>query len=509
LLHHENSIATSYESTLVVRLTHQIGHSWQRIRQHTFLTNIGIYISSDVLLKSAQFLLLPVWAYFLTPADFGITGTMMAYGEILSVLLLLGLHGAVVRHYYDYEDNPEEQQTYLTSVLLFVVLFGGVAVGILSMGGAALWARLTGGSIPFYPYVPLTLGYAYLNACVQIPLRLFQARQQAGAFASIQIGKFAATTLTIVVLVVVLDQGAVGMLTANVIGVAVVGLLVFWRVLRSWLVPRVKLAHIQMALLFGLPLVPHLIAGWIEQASDRVILEHYVSLRELGLYNLGYMLGMAMHFLVMGINQAWNPYYYKLMKTDLHPEATIIRVVSWYVPLVGGVCLLGILFAGEFITLVLPDDYRGTIPYIGPVLLGYLMMGLYFFAVMPLFYYKKVSVIPLLTGLSASTNILLNLLLVPHYGAIAAAWTTAASLSLRFVLCLRIGRHYQRVTYPFLSYAILLGYIVAALFVARNLPTLTISAILVKSLIAVVYAGIAYFAVIRPYARMHPVSEKV
>ena len=70
---------------------------------------------------------------------------------------------------------------------------------------------------------------------------------------------------------------------------------------KNWFTWHVKWKYIRDALDYGLPLVPHALAGWALLASDRLILEHYVSLTELGLYNFGYKLGMVMSFLVYGI----------------------------------------------------------------------------------------------------------------------------------------------------------------------------------------------------------------
>jgi len=118
--------------------------------------------------------------------------------------------------------------------------------------------------------------------------------------------------------------------------------------------------------------VPHGIASWILQASDRIILQRFVPLAEVGLYNFGYTIGMGMQFLVMGINQAWSPHYFRLMKAESGADAKIVRAVSVYISLIGGICLAGVLFAGEIVHLLMPPRFYGAVPYIAPVLAGYL-----------------------------------------------------------------------------------------------------------------------------------------
>ncbi len=480
--------------------TEEIDAYWRRIKQHKLITNAAAYISGHIVQKAIAFLLLPLWVRFLTPEDYGITGTLTAYAGVLSALLLMGLHGAAVRHYFD-TDDLRQQKSYISTVILFQVVVSLIVVLILDTLGATLWEQFTANIIPFDPYVRLMLWTTFTAVTGQIPLAVYRAQQKAKEYVFIQYGKFLVGVVASLILVVALKWGAYGVMLSQFIAGAVFVIVVLYLAFRNWFTWHLEWGHIRVSLGYGLPLVPHMLAGWVLAASDRLILERYVSLAELGLYNLGYQLGMVMSFLVTGINQAWSPYYFRLMKTTSNPEHKIIKAVSIYMTLIGGICLAGVLFTAEIIYILLPDRYYGATPYVGPVLLGYLANGLYYFASMPLFYHKKTKTIPVLTASAAILNIFLNLWLIPLYGAIAAAWTTTIAFGFLFLVFLPIGRRYQKIDYPFAQYGALLSIIIVSTLIVPQLSVLGLKTELIKIALLTIYAVLAYVMLILPYMK--------
>ena len=197
----------------------------------------------------------------------------------------------------------------------------------------------------------------YADLLSQIPIALYQAQQRAKQFVYVQYSRFLLGVATSVLFVIALQLGALGVLLSQLVAGTLISATVIYLASRTWFTRHVSWRYVREALGYGLPLVPHALAAWVLQAADRLILERHVSLAELGLYNFGYTLGTAMQFLVMGINQAWSPHYYRLMKADPAADKKVVRVVSIYVVLVGGACMFGVLFAGEIIRLLMPASY--------------------------------------------------------------------------------------------------------------------------------------------------------
>ena len=383
-------------------------------------------------------------------------------------------------------------------MILFQIAVPGLAVVALDVWGPALWARFTANTIPFYPYVRVMLWATYVDMLGQIPVALYQAQQRATQFVYVQYSRFLLGVATSVLFVIALQLGVYGVLLSQLVAGVLVSATVLYLAGRTWFTRHISWRYVREALGYGLPLVPHALASWVLQAADRLILERHVSLTELGLYNFGYTLGMAMQFLVVGINQAWMPHYFRLMKADPNAKGKIVRVTSIYVALIGGACLLGVLFAGEVIRLLMPASYLGAERYVPPVITGYLLLGFYYFASAPLFFFKKTKVIPLITGSAAAANIVGNLWLVPRYGAMASAWITLATYGLLFLLAYLASQRYQRIAYPQIRYGFFIGLILFATVAATPLGMIGVPGAGIKAALILIYAAAAYLALLRP-----------
>lgn len=417
------------------------------LRSSKLVTNAGVYVLGNVLQKSVAFLLIPVYTRYLTPDDYGITGLGIALGSVLAIALGFGIFGSVARHYYDYRDSPVHLKQFITSSFLFVLVAAGVITLVLNYVGPVVWPMVTSGQVPFSPFIRVVLLSSYAELLIQIPLSLYRTQQRAMAFVIAQISTFTLTLSATILFVVVWRMGAYGQLLGYLVGYSVMAVVLTALLFKEWWSLPLNWGYLGTSLAYGLPLVPHSLAGWAMASVDRLLLEPRVSLGELGLYNLGYQIGMAMSVLVYSVNQAWSPYYYDLMKRGREPGQRVRQVTDLYVVLLGGICLLGALFSQEIIAILAPARYLAAARYVPLILFSYLLNGYYFFASMPLFYHKKTQLIPIVTGASAALNIVLNLWWIPTWGALGSAWATLVSYVLALVIAYLLARRWDVTSY--------------------------------------------------------------
>jgi O-antigen/teichoic acid export membrane protein len=244
--------------------------------------------------------------------------------------------------------------------------------------------------------------------------------------------------------------------------------------------------------------VPHLLSGWVLAFVDRVMLARMVPLDDMGRYTLAINLGMVMLMIVTSINDAYQPYYYNLMTSSQNPQPKILRIILFYLAGLGFIALIGSIFAGELIALLTPVKYHGSARYVSPVVLGYFMVGLYFFVSSPIFFHKKTHLLPIITGLAAVLNITLNYLLIPKFGAIAAAWNSLACYGVMLAIYYIIAQKLKAFPYPFWRTLLMLAFLLAAVFVAESVVVFTPVAWIIKSAIIGIYVIIAYLVLIKP-----------
>lgn len=472
-----------------------------RLIRSKLLTQSGFYLAGQLLQKATSFLLVPIWTLYLMPADYGIVGTMAAYSTLLHIVLMLGIYSAVVRYLYE-EHDQAERKTYIFSNFIFLCLFSGLVLVGLYFLKNLWWSKISSGGIPFDPFVTLTLVSVWAGFISRFVLFVYQAQQRALAYIILEAAGFILSVGFGLFFVVHYKMGAYGQILGGFIGQAVVTAIALVIVFQDWFSPHLALKPVWDALKFGLPLVPHLLSGWALTFVDRIMLEHFVPLSDVGYYNLGYNLGMGMLVLVTSINQAYQPHYYDLMRSGREPEKRIIRITSLSIAGLGVITLFGSLFAGELITVLTPPKYQNAAIFVPPILLSYLFVGFYFFVGSPLFYFKKTGLLPLITGSAAVLNVLLNLLLIPRYGAIAAAWSTLISYGAMLLFYYIIAQNIHRLPYPIGRYGALIAILVSAVVLTQPAFDASGERVLVKLSICGAFAALAFVMLVRPHMRV-------
>jgi O-antigen/teichoic acid export membrane protein len=183
---------------------------------------------------------------------------------------------------------------------------------------------------------------------------------------------------------------------------------------------------LRAALLFGVPLVPHQLAGWVLELSDRAVLERYVPLSALGIYAVGYQVGLVMSVLATSANGAFAPYMYAADAEHGAEESgrRVARLATYYALALSAAAAALFTLSGDVVRLLASPAFADAEAVARPVVLGQLAAGLYYVPTNLLFLRHRTAVLPLITGSAAAANIGLNLWAVPRFGYVAAAWTT-------------------------------------------------------------------------------------
>ena len=443
-------------------------------------------------MKVVSLALLPVWTYYMTREEYGVVGTLAAWAGVLSPLLCLGVPSAVVKHRIDLESEPEEWGSYLFSCMIFTTALSMAFLGGMVLFGERVWMNLTSGEIPFWPIVPITAVAVAFSVITRIAQGLFQARQHAlGQVAIIQ-GVFVISVVGGLVLLIVFGWGPTGVQAGALLGHAVVGAVALPFVICREMRPRFSGAHLRTALVFGLPLVPQAMAAWFLSASDRVMIEKFRTLAEVGVYNLAGNLAIVMSVIAVSLNQAWTPYYFKMMRTE--SEEVRDRKTARFT----GYCLAGlaasaigmVLFGPEVVLLMAHERFSGATEFVSLIVFGYLAYGIYVLTLKPLMFDNRNGLVAGFTVAAAVMNVGLNLWLIPIYGAIAAAWTTAVSYAAVAVVAWVIARRSHPYPYPKPAYLTILA-VAGAVFIGSFwLEDATFEAVAIKAGILVVATAI-------------------
>jgi len=439
------------------------------IRSLQRLTRLSaVYTFGDIVAKGAAFLLLPLYTRHLAPADYGAIGLAEMIKQVLVMLFSFGTVGAVLRFYYQLSEEQERRRFFGTLWLFLIITPGLLALGLDLLGRpffAALFSQ-----IPFEEFIRPAIWIAYLNTSFGlIPPNLFRTREQAGRYIAYNLATFALTNCLIVWLVVGQGRGAVGYMQAQLIAAALMAVVSLVILLREVSL-RPAWRFIGPLLFYSLPLLPHFVGHWALSLSDRAILERFVSLEQLGIYTLAFQFALVFQLTVQSASNAIMPMFSRAAKDD-RERMLLPRVATYYTFAVTALGLVVALGAGSVIVWLTPPAYHAAAALIPWLALSVLCLGLYYVPMHALtFTAGHTASIPVMTLLAAGINVALNLLMVPRYGAVAAAVNSAISYAVLLLLVYLIARGVSPITYELGRVARLLG--IAALWYMLTLPLL-------------------------------------
>ena len=354
---------------------------------------------------------------------------MVALSAVLVTVLRGGISSAFFRFYFDSTEPAHRLRVVRTS---FWFTMGsatlGLAAGLLL---AEPIAELLGlGDQPGLVRAAFVGIWAQMN--YEQLTALFRAEERSTAYVIASLTNIAVSVTATVLLVVVYEQGAVGVVVGNFIGTLTVYLLLlaYRRDQLGFEFDRPLLREMQR---FGVPLVPAALALIAINFSDRFFLSHFVGLDEVGVYEMGMRVASAMVLLLTAFRMAWPAFAYSI-EDDGEARRTYAFVLTYLVFITSWVALgLGLL--APWIVQVLSSNsaFDEGAQVVAILAFAKAAYAAYIVMAIGVGRTKKTQFNWVITGAAAAVNIALNFILVPSYGMFGSAAATAAAFAVLFL----------------------------------------------------------------------------
>lgn len=396
------------------------------------LSNSATYLISNIVRAAIPFALLPVLTRYLSPTEYGQVAMFEIVVAALAAFTGVSVQGAANRKYYDVDVTRHDLAHYIgacmqilgfTTVITFILayVFRKVLAAWLGLDPAwILWA------------VPVSA------AAFIIAMRLgqWQIRSISRNYAALQVSQGAANMLIAVLLVVVFLRGAAGRIDAQIVVTltfAAVSALLLVRdklIAFSW-----RADYMRDALLFGVPLIPHVAGIFLLGAADRLVINGKLGLSDAGIYMVALQLTMAMSIVFDAINKAYVPWLFeRLARNDPHDKRKIVRWTYLYFAAALAAAALAFLIGPYAVTLLAGSKFHEAGRVVGWLALGQAFGGMYLMVTNYVFYSKRTGLLSLTTITAGLINVGLLLILVKPFGLLGAAWAFAAAMAIRFIV---------------------------------------------------------------------------
>ena len=417
----------------------------------SLVKNSILYTIGNILPKLVNIIFVPIYSYYLSPSDYGITASMGVFSSILILIYTLGLDRSLNRLYYDYK-TEEQRKSFLGTITIFIYATALIITFLVFIYHTLINTIFS--SIQFYPFYRIAIFTALLNVLVVVPSMYLKITEKASSFVLLNLSRFIITSVLIVILVVYNKQGAIGKMNAGLYSIAIIFPVYFiinYKIINF----RFDLSILKAALYFSLPMLPATLSAWIINLSDRIFIDKYFSQVDVGLYSMGYTLAGFVLIISSSFFLAYSPYFYKIVNTvdEDQAKAKLGKANMYFIVIVIITSFSIAFLSKELIILFLSKKYLNSYIFIPIISLAYFFgqtSGL-----INLFIYqkKKSSVVMWIVIITALINIGLNYLLIPRIGVIGAAWATLISFAFQFIVGYLVSRKYYFI--PFNWYIII------------------------------------------------------
>jgi O-antigen/teichoic acid export membrane protein len=412
-----------------------LGSQLKRLAKHSAIYGLGGLVS-----RILAVLLLPLYTSYLEPEDYGRVETLVALTAVLVTILRGGISSAFFRFYFD-SPAPADRLRVVRTAFWFTL--GSATAGLVA---GLLLADVIADVLLGSPTHDGLVRAAFVGMWAQMNLEqltsLFRVEERSVSFVVAALARVAITVATTVLLVVVLEQGALGVILGTAIGTLAVQLaLTAYR--REQLGFQFDRPLLRAMNRFGLPLVPSALALWTVNFSDRFFIGQLAGQDDVGRYSLGVRIASAIVLLLVAFRTAWPAFAYSI--PDDREAGRAYGFVLTYLVFLG--CWLSLalgLLAPWLVQVLAPtnSDFWGGARVVAPLAFAGVAWGAYTVVAIGVGRARRTQFNWIVTGAAALLNVALNLILVPPFGIMGAAVAMVAAFTAMF---LGMTWHAQRV----------------------------------------------------------------
>ncbi len=421
------------------------------------------YGLSSIVGRLINFLLVPLYTRVFAPGEYGVVTEMYTYVAFLLIVLTYGMETALFRFS---EKSPEQRNTVFSTSLLSVLSTSALFIFMVVL------LRHPLAELMRYPdnteYIVLLGCIVGLDTLSAIPFARLRAENKALRFAILKLAGIG-VNITLVLFFLVLSpwlmqnasdavQQVISLVYKPNIGVGYVfianlmatsiTLMLLIPVMRS-VKPVINKVLLRRMLIYALPLLIAGLAGWVNEALDKLLLKYIlpenIAMEQLGIYGAVYKLAIMMTIFIQAFRFAAEPFFFA-QASEKNARQTYAEVMNYFVM----TCLT--IFLGITLFIDIVKHFIGPAYHEGLVVVPILLIAQVFLGI-----YLNLSIWYKLTGqttygawfaiFGAIITILLNVWWIPIMGYHGSAWATLVCYASLALLSYVFGQKHFKIPY--------------------------------------------------------------
>lgn len=374
----------------------------------------------NVIILLIGFITTPIITHLVSPEELGKYSLFNTVGNLCVLLCMMGIDQAFIRYYY--EEN-ETGRVKLSKIFMVFCVLNTLAISVVFFMLKTQIAKSLFGIDSYVPAIVLSV-FVLFNILYNIVLLQLRIQQRLNMYNFLHTLQKAGY---LIFSIVGSCAGVFGLISAVILSYGIVSLMGFLLERKIWFSKnskQVKLKHnIRELLIFGFPIFFSSIIAWVFQATDKIMIKAFAGFSELGIYSSAAELIIILNAVQSAFATFWIPVAYEHFIKEPN-DTCFFTTVNQIISFLMFVLAIILISSKEILGVLLGDSYQNA-AYVFPSLVFMpIMYTISETTVLGINFKKKTIYHIWISIISATSNIILNVLLIPFFGAKGAAMAT-------------------------------------------------------------------------------------
>ncbi|NOU58420.1 lipopolysaccharide biosynthesis protein [Marinifilum caeruleilacunae] len=340
--------------------------------KNSLLKDFLSYGVVGVMAKFVGFITIPIYARFLSQADFGILEIISILMAFLPFFTTLQLESSFLRLYFE-KDSPKEQGKLFSSGFWLLVPCSILLTLVMLVFNQPLSAVFFKSSSYYLIFIIATSELLFKNVLGYCTI-IYRVEFNRKAYTSFYISYVILNAIAGIFFIVVLDKGLQGLLLSRLIVTIIFSLIALYnarayiRWFYSWKIAKEMLQY-------GIPLIPSVIAKWAQKYLPGIVIFFIFSIQQMGIFAMATKVVLPLFLLTQSLKLAWHPYSFEnYQKSD---SKTIFNDFYNVYSLIGSLIVIVLLFFGkEVLVLFASEKFIESQELVGVIAMTYILGGM-------------------------------------------------------------------------------------------------------------------------------------
>lgn len=399
-----------------------------------FFKDFFIYGFASTLGKLAVIFLMPVYTSVLSKEEYGAMALIASCKGIVDLLSNLNIHSGIARSYY--EDGVDKKR--LVSTGLFSILAISCTVMLAIIATRHFWVEkvleLKEIYLAAFTVMVLSIPCGSLQSYFSILTR-FKKKPVLYSVGTI-IALFIQIVISVIA-VVKLGLGVVGIFTGLLLS-ELFAVLFFCIINKDYIGFTFDKSYLKNALLFCIPTLPAILAGWVDSSLGQVLIGRYVSMADLAVYSVALTIASAFTLISTPLQNVWYPFLYEnYTKPTFHHDIRRLYMVIAIILIMVTSALS--LLSKEIVLMLTNNGYVDAAQYIPLLCIPMSIYLMFSFASSGVSISKDTKYIGLSYIAGSCCNLIMLFLTIKYLGIIAVPICLACSRIITYTVLYKVS----------------------------------------------------------------------